>query len=135
MARRSTGGVIERRTTRGTVYALRFRAHGKRQYVTVGAREDGYTRAMADEELANVLADVRRGTWCPPEQAAPQAVREAPTFHEFASEWLKGRVTAGLRPRSIEYLRWALTHHLLPAFAETRVDAITIEDVDRYAQR
>lgn len=46
---------------------------------------------------------------------------------------LAARETSGLRPRSVEYLRWALVEHLLPVFASTRVDEFTIEAVDRYA--
>ena len=38
MARPATGEVLERSTKRGTVYALRFRALGQRQYLTLGGR-------------------------------------------------------------------------------------------------
>ena len=40
----------------------------------------------------------------------------------------------GLRPRSLEYLRWALSDHLLPYFADRRLAQITVEDVDRYVR-
>ena len=43
MARASTGGVVEKTTSRGTSYALRFRALGKRQFVHVGHQADGVT--------------------------------------------------------------------------------------------
>jgi integrase len=134
MPRPATGQVIERKTRSGvTSYALRFRAYGKRQFVHLGYAPI-WTRRRAEEELANVLADVRRGLWAPPEQSAPAPPPEVPTFHVFASEWVAGREAAGLRPRTLEYLRWALTDHLLPHFAEVRVDRVTIEEVDRYAR-
>jgi hypothetical protein len=49
---------------RGRTFALRFRAYGKRNYVTTTAT----SREEAQTELANVLADVRRGIWRPPPQ-------------------------------------------------------------------
>ena len=36
MGRRSTGHVVETKRVCGRVYALRFRAYGKRQFVTLG---------------------------------------------------------------------------------------------------
>jgi integrase len=133
MARRSTGGVVEKRTRSGTSYALRFRALGRRWYVTLGSSADGWSRARAEEELANVLADVRRGIWRPPEpDPEPPVAREEPTFHEFASEWLAGRKADGLQPRTIADYRWSLTCHLLPHFAGMRLSRITVEEVDRY---
>ncbi|MBJ7518453.1 MAG: site-specific integrase [Solirubrobacteraceae bacterium] len=135
MARPATGTVVEKRTSRGTSYGIRFRAHGKRRFQHVGYSSDGCTKRLAEIELANVLADVRRGQWAPPDASTPPEPVEIPTFHVFASEWLEGRKVAGLRPRTIEYLEWALTEHLLAHFAAMRVDQITVEEVDRYARR
>src|SRR6218665_993499 len=84
--RPSTGGVVEKTTARGTSFALRFRALGKRQFAHVGYA-DGWTRKRAEDELQNVLADVRRGIWRPPAEPESAAEpRRIPTFHEFASE-------------------------------------------------
>jgi len=64
--------------------------------------------------------------------------RSVPTFQEFASRWFEGHVLEGgragegLAPKSREDLEWRLTRHLLPAFAERRLDEITVEDVDWY---
>ncbi len=90
MARAASGQVLEREGKRGRTFALRFRAYGQRQYVTLGTAEDGWTRARAEEELQNVLADVRRGIWRPPEPVV-EAPRAEPTFHEFASQWFAAR--------------------------------------------
>ena len=108
MPRAPSGQVVERQGKRGVTYALRFRAYGSRQYITLGTAEDGWTRQRAEEELANVLADVRRGIWRPAEPA-PHVERPTaePTFHAFSSEWLDGR-RPELKPRSIEALEWAL---------------------------
>jgi integrase len=132
MPRRSTGQVLERRTERGTVYALRFHAAGKRRYETLGTADEGWTRRRAEDELAAVMSAVRAGTWQPRQiEQAPETVREEPTFHEFASEWF-ARHRGEWRPNTINDYGWALSHHLLPFFAQHRVSAITIAEVDRF---
>lgn len=128
MARPATGQVVERASARGTTYALRFRAYGKRQYVTL----DAATRQDAEVELQNVLADVRRGIWRPPTPAPVVERTEEPTFHEFASEWLAARQAEGLAAKTLVDLRWSLSNHLLPFFAGHRLSDITVREVDRY---
>jgi integrase len=129
VARKSTGQVVELERKGGRTFALRFRAYGKRRYVTLGTVEEGWTLVKAKEELANVMADVRRGIWKPPEPT--MTVEEEPTFHEFASEWFNAR-RAEFAPRTAEDYELALTHHLLPFFAEHRLSEISAREVDRY---
>lgn len=135
MARPADGQVLERVGKREDVvyvtFALRFRAYGKRRYVTLGTDKDGWTKTKAKEELANVLADVRRGIWRASVEETVEAPIEEPTFHVFASEYVEAR-RGELRPRSIESLEWALTGHLLPYFKKHKLSAITAEEVDRY---
>jgi len=131
--RKSKGQVLERERDHDVVFALRFYAYGKRRYLTLGGRSEGWTRERAEVELQNVLADVRRGIWQPDEPVEePQPPAREPTFHEFASEWLQGRQADGLSERTIDDLRWSLEVHLLPHFAGMQVQAMTVEDVDRY---
>lgn len=132
MTRRSKGEVLRRKVKGGTVFAIRFRAYGKRPYVTLGSIEDGWTRQQAEQELRHVLADVERGVWQPPSrtpEVEPSGL--VPTFHEFASRWLANREPE-LRPKTIGNYRWQLSNHLLPFFAEMAVNEIGPEDVDRY---
>jgi integrase len=132
MARKVTGQVIEREGKRGTAYALRFTAYGKRRHETVGNSADGYTREQADEELGFVMGQVRRGVWRPPEPlSVPEEPEDEPTFHEFASEWFE-RHRGEWRPRTVEDYECALSHHLLPFFAKHRLAEITPAEVDRY---
>src|SRR4051794_10744906 len=126
MARPATGQVVERTGKAGRSVALRFHAYGKRRYLTLPA---GTSRDAAEEELANVLADVRRGVWQP--HAPVEEPRPEPTFHAFASEWF-AQHEPGLRSRTRDDYRWALSQHLLPFFAKHRLGQITIEEVDRY---
>jgi integrase len=129
MARKATGQVVERKRKRGRVFALRFRAGGQRQYLTL---PDGTTRDEAERELRHVLADVERGTWRPPEPMPELELPVSePTFHEFASEWWEGK-RHELHGRTGEDYWNTLTRHLLPFFAKHRLSAITVEEVDRY---
>jgi integrase len=132
MARKPTGQVVEDNRGAATVYALRFRAYGKRRYLTLGSANDGWTRARADDELQNVLADVRRGIWRAPEPVTelPQP-RVEPTFHEFASEWFATHAPEWAENTRLDY-QWQLSNHLLPYFAGFRLSQITIEEVDRF---
>jgi integrase len=138
MPRPATGQVVVDERRRSPTFGLRFRAYGRREYVTLGTAEEGWSRAKAQTELQNVLADVRRGIWQPPVAEAVQAPRAMPTFHEFASEWFErqtlegGSRGGGLTDAGRADLVWRLSNHLLPAFASRRLDQITVEDVDRY---
>lgn len=130
MARKATGSVIPPGGTQRS-WALRFRAYGKRRFVTLGRPEDGWTRERAETELRHVLADVERGIWQPHAPEPVAAPAEVPTFHEFASEWLAARAPE-LRETTLADYRWRLTHHLLPFFARHNLREITVEEVDRY---
>src|SRR5215212_1439448 len=116
MAGKSTGAVVVKQRQKGTVYSLRFTAYGARRFITLGASADGWDRERAETELANVLADVRRGIWQPPVPVPVpviEAPQEEPTFHVFASEWLCAREAEGLSERTVTDLRWSLVGHLL----------------------
>src|SRR4051812_39838313 len=105
MARPATGQVVERTGKAGRSVALRFHAYGRRRYLTLPA---GTGRDAAEEELQNVLADVRRGVWQP--HAPVEEPRPEPTFHAFASEWF-AQHEPGLRSRTRDDYRWALSQH------------------------
>lgn len=160
MARRAKGEVLVRDWKAGRGFALRFPAYGRRRYVTLGLESDGWTPERAEEELQNVLADVRRGLWSPPrgsggkgEGGGPlpspgrprglgeggNGIGEAPVpppggempFAEFAPWALEVR-----RARHSEAhhrnLCWGL-RHLMPVFAEWPLAAIDAEAIDSYS--
>jgi integrase len=114
-----------------TVYALRFNANGRRQYVTLGSREDGWTPAKAHEQLELELARVRTGDWTPPAPEPEVTVEADPTFHVFASDWLAARED-GWRDKTRRDYEWKLSDHLLPHFKAHRLSQITVSEVDRY---
>lgn len=131
--RRSTGGVVVDTRRKSPVFALRFRAYGSRQYVTLGNADEGWTRAKAEVALRHVLADVERGIWQPPDrEVAPAPVQpKDPTFREFASQWFEANEGAWRETTRSDY-RWQLTDHLLPFFARHRLSQITIAEVENY---
>ena len=131
---RSDGQVLERTWKSGRGYALRFLAYGERQYLTLGLQAESWTRKRAQEELQNILADVRRGTWIAPGRSQTSTHTQPagePTFQRFASDWLRDR-RGEVAERTNEYHQWALDHHLLPYFATWRLAEIDIEAVDGY---
>ena len=132
------GEVVDRRVRRDRAYALRFMAYGERRYITLGRRSDGWDRRAAEEELQNVLADVRRGFWVPPERGRAgrggpgeaEAAREVPHFGAFASGIVASR-RGQVSESTTKTEEGALTH-LNPYFAEWPLDEIDAEAVDDY---
>ena len=135
MASRAKGEVKVREWKSGRGYALRFRAYGERQYVTLGFERDGWTREKADEELQNILADVRRGLWVPPTKRKRRGVEEAarseaPLFGGFAGALLAER-EGQVAEKTTTHERWALGH-VLPFFGDWMLSEIDVEAVDEY---
>ena len=134
MARRATGQVVERKRSRGTMYALRFQVMGDRHYVTLGTAEEGWSRRRAEDELASTMAAIRAGTWEPPRPMGPIAAPEPePTFHEFASDWFAANERGWAEETTINY-GWQLSHHLLPFFKDHQLREISVAEVDRYRE-
>jgi integrase len=131
MARKATGQVVVRERKDGRVYALRFRANGERQYLTLGTDAEGWDRKRAEAELETELAKVKAGVWRPARPEPAPTMKADPTFHEFASEWFAAKQNE-IRPNTVSSYRNDLTNHLLPFFAEHSLSQITIVEVDRY---
>ena len=136
MARTPKGQIIERKTRRsGQSYAARFQMAGTRYFITLGNAADGWTRPKAEQELQNILADVRRGIWKPPapEPVPVPDIDADPTFWQFASDWFEAN-RASWAENTVKDYRWQVCDHLLPFFAHHRLSQITVAEVDRYSQ-
>jgi len=131
MARPPKGSVVETRTKDGRTFAIRYRAQGQRWYETVGTSAEGMTHRRAEEELENVLADVRRGRWHPPIDPTPQMPQHEQRFNELADLWLAERKRE-VRDRSIEDYTWAIDKHLRPHFGPMPLSTISAREVDRF---
>jgi integrase len=155
MARRVSGEVLVREWKAGRGYALRFNAYGGRRYLTLGLEADGWDRARAAEELANVLADVRRGLWVPPRRGGEEGQGSVTGPSSRRRGHRRGRADrepdAGGEMLFSEFAPWALEmrrarhgeahhknlcwgmRHLMPFFAEWPLAEIDAEAVDMYA--
>jgi integrase len=132
VGRRATGSIVTYDGVRDTTYAARFTAYGKRRHVTLGSASEGWSRARAEDELQNILADVRRGRWAPPvSKPEVNEPAEEQTFREFATDWFD-QIRRELRPSTATAYRWHLIDHLLPFFQNHRLSEITVAEVDRY---
>lgn len=136
MPRKPTGQIIETPTADGDVaVAVRVPFQGKRPKVTLGNKSEGWTREKAQEEVDNILADIRRGLWTPPSHKPPPPPQPdgSETFHEFASAWYRdGELEWSEKTRTA--YKWALSNHLLPTFKDMALSEIRKEDVDAYAK-
>jgi integrase len=140
MARPAIGTILAITLANGTrKFRLRFHANGERQDLVLHERPGcacgcggGWDERSARTELGNIQARVRAGVWRPPRPARIEpAPAQSPTFHEYASAWLQGKLdgTIGEKPlaRNTESCyRWLLRCHLLPFFAQHRLDEIDV---------
>lgn len=130
MPRRATGQAVRRKNG---VWALRFRADGRRHYQTLGSAAEGWDRQAAERELRHVIADIERGIWRAPHPEPASTLNADPSFHEFASEWFEATKGEWRQKTRLDY-EWQLTRHLLPFFRDHALSEITAREVDRYRQ-
>ncbi|MGI8711961.1 MAG: site-specific integrase, partial [Solirubrobacteraceae bacterium] len=94
-----------------------------------GAREPGerhYTKRTAEARLRDLLDEARRGT-------LPGAVRTGVTFADAAAEWLRFiEEDRERKPSTLVDYRSALNAHLLPAFGEQPIAAVTTEEIEQW---
>ena len=53
-------------------------------------------------------------------------------FDEFSEDWLRHTRSRGLAPKTLETYQNFVEHHLVPAFGEKRLGALTRKDVEDY---
>lgn len=118
------------------MFALRFRAYGRRRYLTLGTPEEGWTRRRGEEEMEVIRAEVERGAWVPPPPRHQAALgdrgrgEDAAPFGSFARSQVRER-RSEVRPATSGYWDWALAH-LLPFFADRPLSKIDVWAVDAY---
>ena len=86
----------------------------------LGSADEAGRGRKAEEELANVFADVRRGVWQPPTRTPVAAPIGDTRFGSFAREWYASKGSQGLAPRTLEDLYWGLAKHILLWFTPLR---------------
>jgi integrase len=131
MGKRKEGSVVQRPVNGGTTFALRFSAYGEPRYVTLGTNYDGWDVHAAETELANIMADVRRQIWVPPDQNKPPArsshadtEQDIPTLRAFTERKLAAREHQ-VEERTHEHDEWALRLYLWPYFGDWSMSDFT----------
>ncbi len=97
-------------------------ARGVRTRQSIGKGEAG--RKLARQILAQREAEAVMGK----HRILPA---RTPRFAEFADDWLT-QARARVRPKTADFYRVLLDHHLRPFFGEMRLGAITRADVEKY---
>lgn len=130
MPPRATGEAIPyERADGGITWYARFRAEGRRRRVKLGTDDEGWNETRAENAVAALVEQVRRGTWRAPRREL--AAVADPSFHAFASSWFADKAR-GLARRTVEDYEWRLSNHLLPYFKEHRISEIDVRAVDGY---
>ncbi len=142
MPRPATGRVEVEKQADGTLkFRLRFSADGERQSLTLHEARDcacgcggGWTANNARRELQNILARVQAGIWERPKPApkVEKIFKGMPSFHEYASYWLKAKLEGVIGKKPISEnthagYEIALRLHLLPFFGRYALDQIDKE--------
>ncbi len=132
---RVSGHVYRHEGKRGPTWRALYRLpDGRRVHKTIGPawKERGrppagsYTKRTAEDWLREVLDQARRGT-------LPGMVKTGATFAAACKDFLayKERESA-LKPSTMRDYRSTIKAHLLPAYGELTVEAITAEMVERW---
>lgn len=132
MSTRPKGQLLHRHAKSGWRWAIRFTDHGRRRYLTLGREADGWTRRRAEDELANVLADVRRDLWVEPGRGSRRRKRRVrdPLFGTFVAQLLNER-RGELSEGTLRHHAWCLAH-LSRYFSDWRLREIDAQAVDEY---
>ena len=115
--------------TRVAPNIYRYRtAHGPRFMVRVQAkakdlwRRGFLSQAQASEYLSRLRADLVEARHFPDRQPAP-------TLREYAPQWLEHMALRGLKHNTLRGYRDSLRVHVLPAFGDLTLDAITRQEI------
>jgi integrase len=140
---------------RSRAFRLRYRVNGKRERETLHERRDcrcgcggGWNAQTARAELEMLIAmaavdpeayAARRRRRQLAAIAEPVVSQGAPTFHAYASWWLRAKIDGVIGRRPIDAnteadYRWRLSVHLLPFFGGYRLDEIDRKLCERFKE-
>ncbi len=134
-SRPPSGHVFRLERKRGSVWYAKYRLPDGRQvqrklgpaWSERGRPPAGYfTKRLAEGWLRETLDEARRGTLA-------GMVRTGATFADAAAEFMRhAEQDRTLKPSTLRGYRSILNAHLLPAFGGSRLEDISVEDVERW---
>jgi integrase len=128
MPRPATGNVRPRQLASGLTYYMRFKALGEQWDLNADTADQSRARARLDE----ILDQVKRDTWVPPQAIKPKVRITEPTFGQFASDVWWPDISSQLGVKGQIDYQWQLEKHLRPYFGEMFLSEIDIKAVDAY---
>jgi integrase len=130
-----TGHVYRREGKRGPVWYAKYRLpDGRQVQKRLGPAWTGRTRPaagyitkrIAEQWLADALAEARRGT-------LPGLIRTGATVADAAAEFLRYiEQDRARKPSTVIGYRWIIDGQILPAFGERRLEDVTGAEVERW---
>jgi integrase len=130
-----SGHVFRVERKRGPQFYVKYRVGGRQIQKRLGpAWHDlgqpppgSYTRRMADEALAAILTDARRG-------AVPHSPSSGATVGEAAHEWLRhSEWERGVKASTLREYRSVVEAHIVPRFGDQSIEAVTARKVEAWA--
>jgi integrase len=136
VGRPAQGGLSAKQLSDGRLaWIARFSAYGKREKLTIG-HNPPWDEQRAQEELAYILQQVKRGVWEPPDRApampAPGITAPRLTIAQLSHEYIEHRTTRGKTPKGEGQQEELLQQHILPDWGKLHPEDATPENVRRF---
>ncbi len=139
MPRPSAGQVTERswKNQKTITFGARLYAYGRRHRLVFGTNTQGWNRTRADIELEDILQQVDRGTWVPPEKKTSVKPTSAgrpdghQPFRPFAHSIIEAKRSHGLDADTLADLKWKLGY-LTGYFGRFELLEIDVARVDAF---
>jgi integrase len=135
VATRPTGHVLRREGKRGRVWYAKYRLPDGRQVQRrLGPAWTGrtrpatgyFTKRLAEQWLADTLADARRGT-------LPGLVRTGATVADAAADYLRYiEYDRARKPSTVIGYRWIIDGQILPVLGRRRLEEVTSADIEKW---
>lgn len=87
---------------------------------------------LSDSIVRAILNSARRGEFVSGEAMEPLPVKQAPTFRDYAEEWLATYKVGKIKPTTLGGYRTVLNAHLYQRWGDTPIDRITTKEIQEF---
>ncbi len=126
---------VRRRSGEARHYVLKYRLRGSQRWIDIGQHGSPWTVDQARSEAKRLLGEVeacKRDPKRPDPATARDKEKAAASFADFAKRYLTDFAEVHKKAGSVEADRRNLKLHILPAFANKRLAAISRGDVTKF---